>query len=75
LCILFTYQLHCFYSGAFSKDGIKATTNGSFVNCSSNHLTSFAVLVNVGDVSMQLSANNSTAHHVGKLKWSKILYS
>lgn len=38
-------------SGGFSSEGITSLTNGSFVNCSSDHLTSFAVLVNVGDVS------------------------
>ena len=39
-------------SGRFSIDGITVTiTNSTFVQCTSNHLTSFAVLVDVSGVS------------------------
>ena len=39
-------------SGYFSTDGITVTAiNNSFVQCASNHLTSFAVLVDVSGVS------------------------
>ena len=60
-----TYYLitsnHCFYStsgqsGMFSTDGIiqSDTTNNSFVQCSTTHLTSFAVLVDVSGVSVMV---------------------
>ncbi|XP_065910088.1 uncharacterized protein [Dysidea avara] len=54
-----------FASSGFSKDGINITTNGSFVNCSSDHLTSFAVLVNVGDVPAAESTALSIVTYIG----------
>ncbi|XP_065903385.1 adhesion G protein-coupled receptor L3-like isoform X4 [Dysidea avara] len=44
-------------SGMFSTDGIiqSDTTNNSFVQCSTTHLTSFAVLVDVSGVSVMTS--------------------
>ena len=41
-------------SGMFSTDGIiqSDTTNNTFVQCSTTHLTSFAVLVDVSGVSV-----------------------
>ena len=44
-------------SGRFSTDGISVTAaNSTFVQCTSNHLTSFAVLVDVSGVSYMCNA-------------------
>ena len=50
-------------SGSFSTDGITQlnTTNSTFVQCRSNHLTSFAVLVNTMGVSLYADKNYHTA--------------
>jgi len=45
------------YRGNFSEEGIETDANGSFVNCISDHLTSFAVLVSSRDVSSIIQLN------------------
>ena len=56
------FLIHCLHavfsnvneSGTFSTDGIMQsdTTNSTFVQCSTTHLTSFAVLVDVSGKSV-----------------------
>ncbi|XP_065903381.1 adhesion G protein-coupled receptor L3-like [Dysidea avara] len=57
-CHFFNISRNNSERGHFSQEGITSTTHdGSFVQCSSNHLTSFAILV---DVSGQTNDNQST---------------
>ena len=55
LCIYLSTAVHL-QSGSFSSDGITQIkrNNRTFVQCTSNHLTSFAVLVDASGVSLSV---------------------
>ncbi|XP_065911152.1 adhesion G protein-coupled receptor L4-like [Dysidea avara] len=54
-----------FINGTFSNEGISTINDGSFVTCSSNHLTSFAVLVSFGDISAVETKALSIVTYIG----------
>ena len=63
-CILYIYST-ADQSGSFSTDGISQlrTTNRTFVQCRSEHLTSFAVLVDATGVSVLINCDFILLYH------------